>query len=1022
MKKLKTCLLFFLLLSGGVLAAQTRTITGTIIDERGELLPFVGISVPGSTIGAATDINGRFSLTIPQETKEIEVSFIGFKKQRIVLGTNTNYDIRMESDAQLLQQVVIVGNIERSKESFTGAFNTVGGGELKQMGNQNLVQSLRSLDPSFVVLENMAMGANPNAMPNIEVRGQTSIDFSEFTDDIQLRRANDPLFILDGFESSLQQIVDLDPNRIESVTILKDAASTAFYGSRAANGVIVVTTIQGQPGRFEVLYTGDFNVEAPNLSSYNMMNAEEKLLFEYLSGRYTWRGSADPGGRQQEMLDELYASRLAEVARGVDSYWMSDPLRTSFTQRHSLRLSGGSDKLMTDAGISYRSKPGVMKGSGRNSWSGSLNNTLRARDITVTNRLEVNGYTATESPYGDFSDWVNANPYSRKVDSNGNPSRYLAYVVSNGLAIDPSARNIINPLFLANLNQVNESRNTTIDERLGVTWRFHPKMRIEGRGQIFWGRTDRVVFTPPTHPKFDDQPASLKGNYSERKRNALNYNANLMYVYSDRIGKHNYIINAKGEIGSEETTLTEWFASGFSPGSLGYPSYADGFLPNSRPSFVSDITRRVNVLASGNYSWDNRYLFDATFRYDGSSVFGAARKFTPFWSTGIGWNLHEESFIKPIRPISLLRLRATVGQTGNQNISSSNPSSIYTYVLGGNEFGQALLLSGLGNPNIEWQKTFNPNLALELNMFDSRFVSKFEVYQKRTNPLVVMVDQPPSTGSPSYPTSLGYLTYDGFEFEVSYAIIRTGNVNWRAKIMGAAIRGEYSGLGDKLDGINTEAELSQSLVKFQDGYGPRTIWAVRSLGIDPATGREVFLTKDGSPTLRWDAQDRMPVGTDEPKLMGTIQNYLTFKQFTITAVFRYALRHERQNGALFNKVENITMSQVSYNQDKRALYDRWQKPGDMAEFKAIQLPREDQRTEMSSRFIQTENYLTAESVGVTWRAPRESWIKKLGMNRLEISSTITGTGGVFRLSNILYERGTRYPEATTVSLSVSATF
>jgi TonB-linked SusC/RagA family outer membrane protein len=1021
-KKLSICLLFFLLLGGGVGVAQTRTVTGTIVDDRGERLPFVTVAAVGSTTGTVTDMDGRFSLTIPQETKEIAVSYIGFKRQRVTLGSGTVYNITMESEVEQLQQVVIVGNIERKKESFTGAFNTVGGGELRQMGSQNLVESLKSLDPSFVVLENMAMGANPNAMPNIQVRGQTSIAAADLDATMLRLDPNLPLFILDGFESTLQQIVDLDPNRIESVTVLKDAASTAFYGSRAANGVIVVTTIQGEPGRFHAFYTGDFSIQLPNLSSYNMMNAEEKLRFEYLSGRYTWTGNTDFGGIQQQRLDSLYSARLADVARGVNSYWMGDPLQVPFIQRHSLRFSGGSEKLMTDAGISYKHQPGVMKGSGRNAWSANLSNTLRSKNITVINRLELNGYKAIESPYGSFSTWVNANPYFRKVDSNGVAPRYLDRVIRNDGGFDPSARDIINPLYVASLNQINETTSTTIDERLGVIWNFHPKMKLEGRGQIALTRTDIIEFIPPTHPRYDHVLDHLKGRYTETAQNALNYNANLMYVYTDQIGKHNYIINARGEIGSSEHTSKSWFASGFAPGSSGYPSHADNFLENSRPQYINRTARRASFLVSGNYSWNKKYLFDATFRHDGSSVFGAARKFTPFWSAGVGWNLHEEPFFKQIRPINLLRLRATVGQTGNQNIESSNPTSIYAYLLGGNEFGQGLLLRELGNPNIEWQKTISPNLALDLNMFDTRLVTKFEIYQKRTNPMVLLVDQAPSTGAPKYPTSLGFLTYRGFEFEVSYAIIRTRNVSWRTKIMGAATKGVFSGFDNKLEGMDTEAQLSQALNRYRDGHSPKTLWAVRSLGIDPATGREIFLTKDGQPTLRYDPQDVVAVGMDEPKLMGTIQNFLTFKQFTITAIFRYALQHERFNDALFNKVENITMSQVSYNQDRRALYDRWQGPGDIAEFKAIRLPTEAERSVKSSRFIQTENYLSAESIGVTWRVPNTGWIKKMGLSSLEMTSTVTGTSGVFRLSNILLERGTTYPEATAISLSISAIF
>ncbi|MDR2907927.1 MAG: carboxypeptidase-like regulatory domain-containing protein, partial [Bacteroidales bacterium] len=362
MNKLQTFLLFFLVLSGFGLMAQNRTITGTVIDDKKEPLPFANVYVLGSTSGTTTDMDGKFSLTIPADTKVIEAYFIGFKKKQITLTESTKYDIVLESEAVALEAVVVVGNMERKKESFTGSFTSVSGNELKQMGSQNVVQSLRSLDASFVVMENLAAGADPNAMPAVEVRGQTSIAFTD-VEDIFAYDPNQPLFVLDGFETTLQKIIDLDPNRVASITILKDAASTAFYGSRAANGVVLVETVKGVPGRFKVTYSGNFSTEIPNLSSYNMMNAEEKLRFELLSGYYTVKSNAYnlPVIQHQDRLDSLYFHRLSEVQSGVSSYWMSEPLQIPFQQRQTVRVSGGEKNLVLSAGLTYRTQPGLMK-------------------------------------------------------------------------------------------------------------------------------------------------------------------------------------------------------------------------------------------------------------------------------------------------------------------------------------------------------------------------------------------------------------------------------------------------------------------------------------------------------------------------------------------------------------------------------------------------------------------------------------------------------------------------------------
>jgi TonB-linked SusC/RagA family outer membrane protein len=835
---------------------------------------------------------------------------------------------------------------------------------------------------------------------------------------------NQPLFILDGFETSLQRIVDLDPNRIESVTILKDAASTAFFGSRAANGVILVTTIKGEPGRFQVFYTSDFLMQIPNLRSYNMMNAWEKLEFERRSGRYTYNDNLNtwPAAEIQNRLDSLYNVRLADVARGVNTDWMSKPLRVPLQQRQSIRFSGGTDVLMVNAGISYRSAPGVMKGSGRNSWSANLGLTFNTRNLAFINQLELNGFTATESPWGNFSDWVNMNPYFRPVDSNGEPPRYLDRVMNNA-GFGATIGNVVNPLYVATrLNLLNQQRNTTIDERFNIRWNFRENMRLEGLFQLNYLHSNRVIFTPPEHPQFDEVEEARKGTYSNRTDQGLSYTTNLMYVYSNRIDKHSYVFNTRGEITSRDNTAITWMATGFPPGTNGFPSFANNFV-DGRPAFSNPVTRGANFLASLNYSYASRYLLDLTYRYDGSSIFGTAKRFTPFWSAGLGWNLHEEDFMRRYRHINVLRVSATMGELGNQNLASANSSSVYGYQLGGNMFGPGVFVNAIGNPNIEWQKTRTTNLALQLDMLDRRWVSKFEIYEKFTNPLMVNVDQAPSTGMKRYPMSLGSLTERGFEFDIAYQIIRSRNFNWRFRIFGSSARSFFDGFDGRIEGMNIAAQNSGALRRFRDGYNFNTIWAVRSLGIDPATGREVFLTRDGAPTFRYDPLDIVAVGETRPIVQGNINNNVTlFRQMTITASFRYAVRREIANTTLWTRVENISMRQVSNNQDRRALYDRWQQPGDISQFRSINLIGVNDVPVLSDRFVQTENFLALDLISFGWRCRPDGWIKNYGMSRLDFTATIAGTSGVFRLSNIQLERGTSFPEATTITLSINAAF
>lgn len=562
---------------------------------------------------------------------------------------------------------------------------------------------------------------------------------------------------------------------------------------------------------------------------------------------------------------------------------------------------------------------------------------------------------------------------------------------------------------------------TSINDNFRMALNFKNNMRVEGMFQLQYNYGNTVKFMSPSHPMYVSVEDTKKGNYSNTTNKNLSYTGNIIYSWTNKIGKHAYTVNGKADMKQSNTTNVIWAATGYPRGTNGNPSFANNYV-DARPGYSNPITRQVNFLVTGSYSYDNRFLFDATFNEAGSTVFGAAKKFQPAWAAGIGWNMHEEQFLRGFRQINTLRLKGTVGLTGNQNVTSTNSTSIYSYQTGGNFFGPGVTVSQLGNPNVEWQQTHLTNFSLDLNMFDSRLMTNFQLYQKRTTPLVVGVDQAPSTGAKSYPMSVGSLTTKGFEYDVSYQLIRTENLSWRVQVKGSMYNSVYAGFGDKLANMDKLARESSSLQRYRDGYSPNTLWAVRSLGIDPASGNEIFLDRFGNPTMVWDVRDEMACGEGYPKTSGSIVTSFTMKQFTISLAMFYAIQQQRSNKQLFDKVENISYQQVAYNQDKRALNDRWQNVGDRTQFKNIALASEQDMPHMSSRFIQTENSLTANTVTVTWRVPQGQWMKNLRMERLDLRAEASGSSGVFRLTNVLVERGVGYPEGYRFALTIDATF
>jgi TonB-linked SusC/RagA family outer membrane protein len=999
-----------------------KTIKGRVLNaETNEALSGASVLIPGLRQGITAGPNGEFSLSVPVNTKHIMVQFVGFDPQSVSVGNRNNIVVRLQRIVQSNSNVVVTGIITRNKESFTGATQSFKGEELKLVGNQNVIQSVKSLDPSFILNENDLVGSNPNVLPQIEIRGKTSVDNRSLRDEFTAD-PNQPLFILDGFETNLRTVLDLDMNRVESLTLLKDAASTAIYGARAANGVVVIETKKPSPGAMQFFYSGDFRIEAPDLNDYNMMNAAEKLEFERLSGRYTYGGTA-ANWPLQVILDSLYSSRLQKVRRGVDSYWLNEPLQTGFTQGHSIRAEGGDARARYGAGLQYRKQTGVMIGSGRDTWQGNLDLIYRFGKFNIQNKFFVNGFTAKESPYGSFADFVGTNPYYSKYNELGEIDKYLEI----GRSRMGSTEMVVNPLYNAMLNNINTHKNFGIQNNLQLTYQIAPGIQMQGGVQVNKGSGDQVIFYPAEHSMFDNAGLFEKGSHSRRSIETFGYQANAMLTYGKLLGKiHQLNANLRAEAQESRNETYRAVAVGFPAGSNGNPAFAYGYQPEGRPQTSLSVFRRNNFLLSGSYTLDRRFVTDFSLRMDGSTAFGSNKKYTSFWSVGIGWNLHQEEMFKGKSWINTLRLKVNTGLTGNQNFSQVVSVSVYDYLSALNGFGQGVGLVTLGNPDLEWQTTRQTNLGIDFALFNNKFSGFINLFQKFTDPLIVAVDLSSSTGLVNYPLNVGNLDNRGMEFNLRYSPIYqpSRRMVWTLGVTGIIQNAKYDGIDNQLQSLNKQQLDNRSLIRFRDGYSPEDLWGVYSHGIDPATGREVFLTKEGQYSFVYDPADIRKVGNSRPNIEGVFNSSITYRGFNLGIFIRYRLGGDQFNSALFSKVENISDAALAKNQDRRALYDRWKSPGDIARFKNIGISDAGNAstasiTPMSSRFIQEENSITGESVNFGYEFQDTKWLKRLGLQSLRFTGYMND---IFRISTIRRERGILYPYARSVSFSINANF
>ena len=404
---------------------ESFKITGLVQDKKKEPLPGVTVLLKGTSVGVATDKDGKFSLEVPQmDSVVLFFSFVGMKDKEIAIKKLEKemkpLTVVMEEDEEELSEVVVTGMFNRRKEGFTGSAVSVKGEDLKKISTTNIAKALAAIDPSFRIMEDVLNGSNPNRLPDLRMRGQATLpggsNAGASAEMVTLQGEydtypNKPLLIMDGFEIDLQTMVDMDPDRVESITLLKDAAATAIYGSRAANGVIVIESKVPKEGRLWVTYGGNFRVEIPDLSDYNLMNAEEKLRAEVLAGMYKGNGSID--------VLQNYQDKLREVKRGVDTYWLDKPLRTAVQQRHTVTLEGGDRALRYRLYIGYNHTPGVMKGSKRDVMTGSLDLQYRFNKVLLKNSITVDNSVGDESPWGSFSEYTKLNPYLRPYGENG---------------------------------------------------------------------------------------------------------------------------------------------------------------------------------------------------------------------------------------------------------------------------------------------------------------------------------------------------------------------------------------------------------------------------------------------------------------------------------------------------------------------------------------------------------------------------------------------------------------------------
>lgn len=1004
---------------------QTFFIKGIVTDSENKPFPGVTVLVQGTGKGSTTDDQGGYAIEV-KNGDVVLFSHIGFKTILKKVSDQIKIDVVMEEDLTQLSEVVITGIYERKSESFTGSSITVTKEDLKKVGNANFFQAIQNIDPSIVLVDNFSLGSNPNTLPDIQIRGTSTFPGEQNASGLKgnyLRNPNQPLFILNGFETNIEQIFDLDINRIERITILKDAASKAIYGAKAANGVVVIETTKMYSEKALITYNTSIDLELPDLSSYNLTNSLEKLEAERIDGYYIPQFN-DP--EQYAQLQQLYNARKKLALEGLDTDWLAKPLRNGIGQRHSLTAEIGSEELRILGDVSYRNVQGAMKGSERTNITGSMTVSYRIKNFSFRNIMMANNNTGKESPYGLFSDYVKMNPYWRAVNVDGTIP-YYAEIAQDGSGYT-------NPLYNSTLNSRNESSYFNFINNFYLEWNIIPELRATTRIGVDVKKSEADEFYPSKHTRFENyvgEDATRKGLYQINNGKSSYVSGDFNMQYSKNIGKHFIFSNFGFNVSERKFNEIVHRAEGFPSSRMDNILFAKAYALDSRPTGIEGLSRDVGFLLVGSYTYDERFLSDLTFRKSASSQFGSDKRWANFWSLGLGWNIHNESFMELVS-IDQLKLRGSIGSTGNQNFNTNESIATYNYFLESLYQGfPGSYLNNLPNPFLQWETKFDYNVGLDVKK--GPISLRMDYYESYTENLITAITLPYSTGFNSVKDNLGKVKNSGLEVDVS-ALLWSSGRNFVAINAGIAMNNNkivelsnsMRSFNQRMEELAADRGNSKPVNKYEDGMSMNAIWAVPSLGIDPATGNEIYMKKDGSTTFEWDVSDMIVAGNSNSKYRGNFGISGEYKRFGISLTGRYLGGGQIYNNTLVDRVENVDMN---YNVDKRVLTGRWLYPGQEALFKRLGNYSADtdgdnvfevfaEKTRATTRFVQDRNELDIAAINVYYEFNKRV-VDYLKLSRLRINFNMNE---VATFSSVRIERGLEYPFARNLSFSLMANF
>ncbi|WP_205502998.1 SusC/RagA family TonB-linked outer membrane protein [Rufibacter psychrotolerans] len=903
--------------------AQNRTISGRVTSAAdGVSLPGVSVVVKGTTVGASTDVDGRYQISVTGNPTLV-FTFIGFTSREVQVGASNTLDVRLSEDAEALEEVVVTGYTTQNRREVTGSVATVKAEEVALVPLASFDQALQGKSPGILVQAN---SGQPGAAANVLIRGRGSILGS-----------NDPLFILDGVEISSSDFATLNPADFESFNILKDASATSIYGSRGANGVIVITSKRGAAGKTRFEYNVQYGFSTAPESGLELMNSNQKLDYELYRGNpYDW-------------TDEDLA-RL----RQINTDWGDVFFQTGKTANHTLSASGGSEKTTYYISGSIFDQTGIVRNTGLKRYTGRINvenisGPLTFGLNTTFGYSELMNTEESDTGIGQPLNAINwTNPYETPYDENGEYT-----VITSG---QPNALQEL--LENSNLRQQLKGVGTVY---LSYAVPFVKGLTLSTR----WGgdfRSDEsTVYTDPTtyNGSFaTGGSGSLTRGYARNFR----YTGTTSATYATQFGTdHTLTVGLYNEIVDNLGRSFEFTGYG-----LGGPFENEaGITPgNATNGFIPAVfgTGSENALLSYfttiNYGFKDRYFLNVGLRRDGSSRFGANRKYANFGSVGLSWIVSDEPFMQGLTGIfNDLKFKISYGTAGNQaGISDFQSRELYGRSIYAGVFG--LNQQQIANPELQWERKTTFNTGIEMSTLGGRLRSTVEYYNSITSELFLNRQLSRTTGYPSITSNIGELQNRGVELSVEGDVVSSVNFNWSVNVSLTYNNNKILKLVEK----EGENDIVSGIIINREGESMNSLFLVPFVGVNPENGNAQYRTLEGEITEVYSAADRVIVGSAEVPFFGGFGSSLNFKGLELSAFFSF----QRGNEVYNNDLTNVTNPAYLADNLSVELTREWKKPGDITD-----VPRAGNRFQSgTTRFVEDGNFLRLRNVNLSYTLPK----------------------------------------------------